>query len=82
MTLIAQRRGKAHWRRLRKSDLLSQQESAAFLQVSRMQVNRWVNGGELSDRKILGTSRIAVSTLLAFAKKKSIPLVRGLWFVN
>jgi hypothetical protein len=82
ITLITRKRGRRYWMKLRKTDLLSQQEAAAFLRVSRMQVNRWVNNSQLADTKILGTSRIAVSTLLDFAKEKKIALVRGPYLIN
>jgi excisionase family DNA binding protein len=61
--------------------MLSQQEAAAFLRVSRMQVNRWVRAGQLKDVKILGTSRIRVSSLLVFAKRHGLKLVKGLFIV-
>jgi hypothetical protein len=53
---------------LDESDQLSQAEAAAFLRVSRMQVNRWVRAGKLQEKKTLGTSRITVRELLRFAK--------------
>jgi excisionase family DNA binding protein len=68
ITLHKQVRGRWYWHRLDEGDQLSQAEAAAFLRVSRMQVNRWVRAGKLREKKILGTSRIAVRELLRFAR--------------
>ncbi|MGQ0641345.1 MAG: helix-turn-helix domain-containing protein [Gemmatimonadaceae bacterium] len=69
------------WKRVRVTDLLSQQEAAAFLGCSRMQINRWVRSGELPARDILGTSRIQVRALMQFAKRRGIALVRGRYLI-
>jgi excisionase family DNA binding protein len=71
------RRGrKRYYRKLRSSDQLSQSEAAALLHVSRMQVNRWVNDGKIRDRIVLGTSRIRVADLVAFARRNHMPYFR------
>jgi hypothetical protein len=83
MTLRKRVRGKWYWRRLRDSDEVSQAEAAAFLRVSRMQVNRWVRAPKLRDTKVLGTSRILVRELLRFAKAEGIALrPKGTWLVG
>jgi excisionase family DNA binding protein len=81
-TLVTHRRGRHDWRRLRATDLLSQMEAAAYLGKSRMAVNQWVRAGKLRDVKILGTSRIRVSTLRAFAWKHGFNRVRGLFLTG
>jgi excisionase family DNA binding protein len=71
-TLLVKRGKRWYYKKLRKSDQLSQAEAAAFLGVSRMQVNRWVRSGELRDRKVLGTSRIQVGELIRFGSRKRL----------
>ena len=75
---LVKRRGKKerYYRKLRASDQLSQSEAAAFLHVSRMQVNRWVRDGKIPDRVVLGTSRIRVADLEAFARRNRLPYFR------
>lgn len=76
LTLVKRRGKKRYYRKLRGTDQLSQSEAAALLHVSRMQVNRWVREGELPDRIVLGTSRIRVADLVAFARRNGMPYFR------
>ena len=76
LTLV-KRRGKVrYYKKLKSSDQLSQAEAAVLLHVSRMQLNRWVREGMIPDRKVLGTSRIRVADLVAFARKKRMSFFR------
>src|SRR5579862_5437959 len=81
VTLVTRKRGTEYYKKLRRTDWLSQQEAAAFLRVHRTQVNRWVRSGKLPDRKILGTSRIQVGALVRFLKAskrtKLVPYLIG-----
>lgn len=82
ITLHRRFRGRWYWLRLDERDEISQAQAGSLLCVSRMQVNRWVRGGQLKDRKVLGTSRITVSEVLRFALQKRINLrPRGRWLV-
>jgi excisionase family DNA binding protein len=76
LTLVKRRGKTRHYKKLKSTDQLSQAEAAAFLHVSRMQLNRWVREGVIPDRKPLGTSRIRVADLVAFARKKGMPFFR------
>ncbi len=81
VTLFRAKHGRTFYQKLRRTDFISQQEAAAFLRVRRMQVNRWVRSGKLVDRKILGTSRIKVGTLIRFLRAtgrlKLVPFLTG-----
>ena len=76
LTLVKRRGNKRYYKKLTGSDQLSQAEAAAVLHVSRMQLNRWVRQGRIRDRKVLGTSRIRVADLVAFARKKGMTFFR------
>ena len=71
MTPVVQRlRANLEQGGLRPTDYLSQAEVAALMRVSRMTVWTWVRQGVLPERRILGTSRIAVRSLLGFAQRR------------
>ena len=70
LTIEQRRRGKWYFKRLKPSDQVSQAQAAAILGVSHMQLNRWVRAGDIPDSDVLGVSRILVSDLTAFAKRK------------
>ena len=73
ITIVKRRGTTRYYKKLAGSDQLSQAEAAAVLHVSRMQLNRWVRNGLIRDRKLLGTSRIKVSDLVRFARKRGLP---------
>ncbi len=70
ITIEQRRRGKWYYKKLKTTDQVSQAQAAAILGVSHMQVNRWVRAGDIRDRDVLGVSRIPISELLTFAKRK------------